>query len=121
MMIDNKNSINDTDTITAAHKLKIQQSLQQLLNDLQLDDAPAGGALVVYHAGNCLAQANVGMARQHTPWQTTTLSLNFSTGKGVLATLTHVLFSQQLLDYERTIASYWTEFAANGKAEVTLR
>lgn len=42
---------------------EIQQKLQQLLTDLQLDDAPAGGSLVVYQAGNCIAKASVGMAQ----------------------------------------------------------
>ncbi len=100
---------------------KIQQRLQQLLIALQLDDAPAGGALVVYQADKCVVRANVGMAQANMPWQTDTLSLNFSTGKGVLATLTHVLVSQQLLNYDSPIADYWSEFAANGKANITLR
>ena len=101
--------------------IKLQQRLQQLLADLQLDDAPAGGSLVVYQAGNCIAQASIGMAQAELPWQPTTLSLNFSTGKGVLATLVHVLVSEQLLDYDRPIADYWPAFAANGKADITLR
>jgi CubicO group peptidase (beta-lactamase class C family) len=100
--------------------IKLQQRLQQLLADLQLDDAPAGGSLVVYQAGNCIAQASIGMAQAELPWQPATLSLNFSTGKGVLATLVHVLVSEQLLDYERPIADYWPAFAANGKADITL-
>lgn len=125
MMIDNKTSHsnieNDISTVAEATQLKIEKGLQQLLNDLQLDDAPAGGALAVYHAGSCIAQASVGMAQQNVPWQATTLALNFSTGKGVLATLAHVLVSQQLLDYDQTIASYWPAFAVNGKADITLR
>ncbi|SLJ84964.1 serine hydrolase domain-containing protein [Psychrobacter sp. DAB_AL43B] len=100
---------------------KIQQRLQQLLTDLQLDDAPAGGALVVYQAGKCIAQASVGMARSDLSWSSNTLSLNFSTGKGILATLTHVLVSQQMLDYDLPIAHYWPAFAAQGKAQITLR
>ncbi|AMN67664.1 serine hydrolase domain-containing protein [Psychrobacter sp. P11G5] len=100
---------------------EFQQRLQQLLTDLQLDDAPAGGSLVVYQAGRCIVQANVGMAQANIPWQPETLSLNFSTGKGVLATLIHVLVSQQLLDYNKPIASYWPEFSSNGKANITLR
>lgn len=100
---------------------EFQQRLQQLLTDLQLDDAPAGGSLVVYQAGRCIVQANVGMAQANIPWQPETLSLNFSTGKGVLATLVHVLVSQQLLDYDKPIASYWPEFSSNGKANITLR
>lgn len=99
----------------------LQLRLQQLLTDMQLDDAPAGGSLVVYQAGKCILQANVGKAQANIPWQPETLSLNFSTGKGVLATLTHILVSKQLLDYETPIAKYWPEFASNGKANITLR
>ncbi len=100
---------------------RIEPQLQQLLTDLQLDDAPAGGSLVVYQAGKCIAQASVGMAQAGRSWQPDTLSLNFSTGKGVLATLTHILVSKQLLDYDTSIANYWPEFATNGKANITLR
>ncbi|MGM8897897.1 MULTISPECIES: serine hydrolase domain-containing protein [unclassified Psychrobacter] len=100
---------------------KIQQRLQQLLTDLQLDDAPAGGSIVVYQAGKCIAQASVGMAQPDVSWQPETLSLNFSTGKGILATLVHVLVSQKLLDYDRPIANYWPKFASNDKADITLR
>ena len=106
---------------TVAINLDLQQRLQQLLTDLQLDDAPAGGALVVYQAGQCIAQASVGMARADLSWSPDTLSLNFSTGKGILATLVHVLVSQQLLDYDRPIADYWPAFAAQGKEQITLR
>ena len=98
-----------------------QKRLQQLLTDLQLDDAPAGGAVAVYQAGQCIAQASTGMARPDMSWQPDTLAINFSTGKGVLATLVHVLVSQQLLEYDKPIAHYWPEFAANGKDQITLR
>ncbi|MGO3082037.1 MAG: serine hydrolase, partial [Psychrobacter celer] len=47
----------------------LQQRLQQLLTSLQLDDAPAGGALVVYQAGECIARASVGLARPEMAWQ----------------------------------------------------
>lgn len=100
---------------------ELQQRLQQLLTDLQLDDTPAGGALVVYQAGQCIAQASTGMARADLSWGPDTLSLNFSTGKGILATLVHVLVSQQLLDYDRPIADYWSAFVAQGKEQITLR
>lgn len=101
--------------------MNFQQRLQQLLTDLQLDDAPAGCAVVVYQAGECIAQTSVGMALSDTSWQPDTLAINFSTGKGVLATLAHVLVSNQLLDYDVSIAHYWPEFAAQGKDKITLR
>lgn len=100
---------------------QLQQHLQQLLTDLQLDDAPAGGAVVVYQAGECIAQASTGLARLDMSWQPDTLAINFSTGKGILATLVHVLVSQQMLDYDMPIAHYWPAFAAQGKGKLTLR
>lgn len=109
-MIDNNNINNE-----------LEQQLQQLLTRLQLDDAPAGGSVVVYQSGKCIAQANVGMAQLNSPWQPDTLALNFSTGKGVLATLVHVLVSKQLLAYDTPIAHYWPKFAANNKSAITLR
>jgi CubicO group peptidase (beta-lactamase class C family) len=45
----------------------------------------------------------------------------FSCGKGVLSTATHLLAERGKLDYDATIASYWPEFAANGKATITVR
>ena len=114
---------NDNESIETIASIDsdLQQRLQQLLTDLQLDDAPAGGALVVYQAGQCIAKASTGMARADLPWSSDTLSLNFSTGKGVLATLVHVLVSQQLLNYDRPIADYWPAFAVQGKEQITLR
>lgn len=111
----------NTEKSNKTTNMDIQKHLQQLLTDLQLDDAPAGGAVVVYQAGQCIAQAGTGMARSDVPWQPDTLAINFSTGKGVLATLVHVLVSQQLLEYDKPIAHYWPEFAANGKDKITLR
>ncbi len=118
-MTNNKNSVNQNSSHSS--DMDLQQRVQQLLAELQLDDAPAGGSIVVFQAGECIAQASIGMAQAEMPWQADTLSLNFSTGKGVLATLAHVLVSQRLLAYDSPIASYWPAFSANGKADITLR
>ncbi|WP_201594738.1 serine hydrolase domain-containing protein [Psychrobacter vallis] len=101
--------------------VELQQRLQQLLMDLQLEDGPAGGAVVVYQAGKCIAEASIGMARAEMSWQPDTLAINFSTGKGILATLIHVLVSQQMLNYDVPIANYWPAFAAGDKETITLR
>ena len=119
MMDDNKQ--NNDKNIDTSMSIDLQRRLQQLFTDLQLDDAPAGGAVVVYQAGECIAQASTGMARLDASWQSDTLAINFSTGKGILATLLHVLVSQQLLGYDVPIAHYWPEFAATGKDKITLR
>ena len=61
MMDDNKQ--NNDKNIDTSMSIDLQRRLQHLLTDLQLDDAPAGGAVVVYQAGECIAQASTGMAR----------------------------------------------------------
>ena len=118
MMNNDENKIKST---SIGINPNIQRRLQQLLDNLQLDDAPAGGSLVVFHKGKCIVQASVGLAREDLAWSADTLSLNFSTGKGVLATLVHVLVSQQMLEYDLPIAHYWPAFAAQGKEQITLR
>ncbi|PNK59712.1 serine hydrolase domain-containing protein [Psychrobacter sp. FDAARGOS_221] len=98
----------------------LQAKLTQLMQQLQLEDMPAGGSVVVYKNSELIAQACVGEATPDLKWDKNTLSLNFSTGKGVLVTLIHVLVSNDLLDYEQRIAHYWPQFAANGKQDIRL-
>ncbi|WP_019673054.1 serine hydrolase domain-containing protein [Psychrobacter lutiphocae] len=98
----------------------LQQKLTQLMQELQLEDMPAGGCVVVYQDGQLIAQTCIGEATPYQAWDKQTLSLNFSTGKGVLVTLIHVLVSNQLLDYQQRIAHYWPKFAANGKQDIRL-
>nr|WP_329958708.1 serine hydrolase domain-containing protein [Psychrobacter sp. I-STPA10] len=100
---------------------KLQDLLQQLLQSLQLEDAPAGGAVVVYHQHKLLASAQIGQALADSAWTPDTLALNFSTGKGVLVTLVHILVSQGLLDYDTPISDYWQQFGSCGKQDITLR
>lgn len=46
----------------------------------------------------------------------------FSCGKGVAATLCHILAERGIVDYDAPVAeSLWPEFGANGKDAVTLR
>jgi CubicO group peptidase (beta-lactamase class C family) len=50
-----------------------------------------------------------------------TLFMISSTGKGMTATLMHMLADRGQLDYEAPIARYWPEFATNGKGKATIR
>lgn len=99
----------------------LQNQLTQIMTQLQLEDAPVGGAVVVYHKGQLVAQASVGQATPRLSWNKDRLGLNFSTGKGVLVTLVHILVSNKILAYDQPISQYWPEFAANGKQQITLR
>ncbi|MCH7338455.1 serine hydrolase domain-containing protein [Acinetobacter higginsii] len=80
-----------------------------------------GAALVVYFQGQKVVDIYTGKKSQEKDWQANTLAMCYSTGKGILATLTHILVSEGVLDYEQPIAHYWPEFAQNGKANITLR
>ena len=99
----------------------MQQQFQRVLDELKLDDAPAGGALVIYQQGKEVVNVATGNALPDLAWSAKTLSVNFSIGKGVMATLIAILVSQEMLDYEAPISRYWPEFADNGKANIRLK
>ena len=80
-----------------------------------------GAALAVYFQGQKVVDIYTGKKSATEAWQADTLAMCYSTGKGVLSTLAHILVSEGLLDYDRPIAAYWPEFAQNGKANITLR
>lgn len=54
-------------------------------------------------------------------WSADTLVCCMSVSKGVTALAAHVLADRGLVDYDSPVALYWPEFAANGKAEITVR
>ncbi|WP_280179639.1 serine hydrolase domain-containing protein [Acinetobacter nosocomialis] len=80
-----------------------------------------GAALAVYFRGQKVVDIYTGLKSQTEAWQPNTLAVCYSTGKGVLATLAHILVSEGFLEYDKPIATYWPEFAQNGKEQMTLR
>jgi CubicO group peptidase (beta-lactamase class C family) len=54
-------------------------------------------------------------------WQHDTISVVWSCTKGAAALCAHVLASRDALDLDAPVATYWPEFAKNGKAGVTVR
>ena len=84
--------------------------------------AEGGMAVAVYHRGELVVDAWTGERdTKGTPWNRDTMSMSFSTTKGVVATIAHRLVDQGLLDYDAPVATYWPEFAAGGKGAITLR
>jgi CubicO group peptidase (beta-lactamase class C family) len=55
------------------------------------------------------------------PWTENTIVNVFSTTKTMTALATLVLVDRGELDLDATVASYWPEFAANGKAGIKVR
>lgn len=54
-------------------------------------------------------------------WEEDTLSIVFSTTKGLSSLAFSLLHSKGLLDYDEKVATYWPEFAHNGKENITVR
>ena len=81
-----------------------------------------GAAVCVYHRGRKVVDIWGGTRdSKGEPWQEDTLSLSFSTTKGVASTLLHVCADRGLLDYDAPVADVWPEFGQAGKQAVTLR
>ncbi|OBI36780.1 esterase [Mycobacterium sp. E1386] len=82
-----------------------------------------GGALAVYLDGQPVVDVWTGWSDRggHTPWSADSAPMVFSATKGMAATVIHRLADRGLIDYEAPVAEYWPEFAANGKANLTVR
>jgi CubicO group peptidase (beta-lactamase class C family) len=85
--------------------------------------AEHGVQVSVYRHGAPVVDAVAGLAdpRAGRPVTPDTLFYAASTGKGVTATLAHVLVERGVLDYDTPVADVWPEFAVHGKGGATLR
>ena len=100
-----------------------QAKVQALIDDLVGRDVERGLQVAAYHNGHLVVDAWAGVAdaRDGRPVDGDTLFGIFSCGKGVTATVIHLLAQRGTLAYDEPIARYWPEFAQNGKAGVTVR
>ncbi|NNH86179.1 serine hydrolase domain-containing protein [Acinetobacter terrae] len=110
---------------TENYQGQVDQRFKDLAKQFsRMQDARAeqgGAALVVYFQGQKVVDIYTGKKSETENWQSDTLSVCYSTGKGVLSTLAHILVSEGFLDYDTPVALYWPEFAQNGKEQITLR
>lgn len=88
----------------------------------QIAGTDGGAAVAVYYRGRLVVDLWGGVrALDRVPWTRDTLAMCWSTTKGVVATCVHVLADRGELDYDERVATYWPEFAQNGKGDVTVR
>jgi CubicO group peptidase (beta-lactamase class C family) len=82
-----------------------------------------GGALAVFLHGEPVVDVWTGYAdRRGTEyWTADTGAMVWSVTKGLASTVIHRLADRGLIDYDSPVAEYWPEFAANGKAAITVR
>ncbi|MEV4138320.1 serine hydrolase domain-containing protein [Dactylosporangium sp. NPDC049742] len=82
-----------------------------------------GAACAVYRDGRKVVDLWGGYrdGRTRAPWRSDTLVTVFSSTKGVSGLAIAVAHSRGWIDYDATVATYWPEFARNGKETVTVR
>jgi CubicO group peptidase (beta-lactamase class C family) len=80
-----------------------------------------GGAAAAYLHGERVLDVWAGWRAKDQLWTHDTVTLCFSTGKGVASTVVHRLADRGLIDYDAPVAAYWPEFAAGGKGRITMR
>jgi CubicO group peptidase (beta-lactamase class C family) len=82
-----------------------------------------GAACAVYRDGRKVVDLWGGYrdGRTRKPWLEDTLVTVFSSTKGVSSLAIALAHSRGLIDYDEKVATYWPEFAAAGKENVTVR
>jgi CubicO group peptidase (beta-lactamase class C family) len=82
-----------------------------------------GAACAVYHEGRKVVDLWGGYRDREAlaPWEEDTLVLVFSATKGISALTVALAHSRGLIAYDEKVATYWPEFAQNGKENVTVR
>ncbi len=82
-----------------------------------------GAACAIYYRGEKVVDLWGGHRDEKTlaPWEEDTLTQVFSMTKGMAALAIALAHSRGLLDYEERIATYWPEFAQQGKEGITVR
>jgi CubicO group peptidase (beta-lactamase class C family) len=86
------------------------------------EDREHGGALAVYLHGECVVDLWGGYAdaARRRPWSRDTLINVWSATKGIVAAAVATLVDQGRLSYDDPVSKHWPEFAAAGKARVTV-
>ena len=82
-----------------------------------------GASVCVTYRGDTVVDlwGGVGDPETGAAWEKDTISLVWSSGKGAVGLVAHVLATRGELDLDATVATYWPEFAAAGKEGITVR
>ena len=85
-------------------------------------DVEVGASCCVFHEGKKVVDIWGGyIDREMTvPWQSDTLINVYSTTKGMGSLAVAILFDEGLIDYDEKVITYWPEFGAEGKQDVTV-
>src|SRR5262245_8696343 len=108
---------------TTVNKTEAARVFQQAIDTTMREHGEVGMQVTVYHEGQPVVDVWGGLADERTGRAVDgeTLFPSFSVIKATTATALHIQAERGLIDYEKPIADYWPEFAANGKAKDTIR
>jgi CubicO group peptidase (beta-lactamase class C family) len=101
----------------AENKALIDAALQR-----SIELGETGIAVAAYHRGKLLVDAWAGITDLETkrPVDAQTLFPIFSVTKGITAIAVHIQADRGLIDVNKPVATYWPEFAQNGKEAITV-
>jgi CubicO group peptidase (beta-lactamase class C family) len=82
-----------------------------------------GGACCAYRRGQKVVDLWSGIRNKQTgeAWEQNTMVVVHSATKGLAAMTLAIVQSRGWLDYDERVATYWPEFAQNGKQDITVR
>jgi CubicO group peptidase (beta-lactamase class C family) len=82
-----------------------------------------GAGLCIYQRGKCVVNVWGGLAdvKRGAPWNRDTRCVVFSASKGLVAMAFALLADRNRLDYDAPVATYWPEFAQEGKEGISVR
>ena len=85
-------------------------------------DIEVGASCCVFHEGKKVVDIWGGYINREmtVPWQSDTLINVYSTTKGMGSLAVAILFDEGLIDYDEKVITYWPEFGAEGKQDVTI-
>src|ERR687894_305465 len=100
-----------------------QKQVQEEIDRLVESGAERGLQVAVYRHGEPVVDAVAGVADPITghPVTSDTPFFSYSIGKGIAATVVHVLAERGAIAYDTPIAELWPEFGAHGKDKATVR
>jgi CubicO group peptidase (beta-lactamase class C family) len=101
----------------------LEKQVQVLIDGLVEAGTENGVQVAVYRNGKVIVDVVAGIADPDTGRQVTsdTPFWAASSGKGVTATVAHVLVERGVLDYDTRVVEVWPEFGVHGKETTTLR
>jgi CubicO group peptidase (beta-lactamase class C family) len=113
----------EKDRLVTTSKIASVPVVEETIAHLIAEGRETGLQVVAYLDGKLVVDTWAGLAdeRSGRPVTADTLFNVYSLTKPVAATALHILADRGIVEYDAPVATYWPEFAQNGKSGVTVR